>query len=195
MRHENGQSLLEAIVAVSVGILIVSALTFATIFSLRNANFAKTAVQATKLAQEGIERTRSGRDRSSTISISGTAVTSWDGSSITSCSGLTVKSDSIWCYPITQTSGCDNPPPAGDGGKCYFTVSDIGVLTNIGFDQLSIPSAAEPIPQTSPVFRRVVTLSDDSGTYTTQKTVTVIVTWTDFTGAHESRLTTILRKL
>jgi len=198
MHRDKGQSLIEVIVACSVGILVVAALTFATIFSLRNANFAKNSAQATKLAQEGIERVRTGRDRNECINniVPPNTVQSWNDGN-TNCSG----SGSIWNYQITKAGGCDNPglPAPGDGGKCYFNVDSLGALTNIGFDYINlttpIPSAAEGIPVANPVFRRVVILSDDAGSYQTQKTVTVIVTWTDFSGPHESKLTTILRKL
>lgn len=61
--NEQGQTLLEMIVVITVGIIIVGALTFATIGSLRNANFAKNQVQATKLSQEALENVRSIRDR------------------------------------------------------------------------------------------------------------------------------------
>lgn len=66
-RVEAGQTLIEVIVASSVGILVVLALTFAVIFSLRNANLAKNQAQATKLAQEGIERMKSLRDRDGAV--------------------------------------------------------------------------------------------------------------------------------
>ncbi len=62
-----GQTLLEVIVASAVGVLVVSALTFAVIFSLRNANLAKNQAQATKLAQAGIERMRGLRDRNGAV--------------------------------------------------------------------------------------------------------------------------------
>lgn len=176
-----GQSLIEVIIASAVGILVVTALTFAVIFSLRNANFAKTSAQATQLAQEGIERVRTGRDRNECINnLSG--VNSWNGSSSdTSCMG----SGSIWTYSIN--TACSNPL----NPNCYFNVTDKGVL-NYLISESSVPDLADPI---EPNFKRVVILSDDSTTYTTQKTVTVIVQWTDFAGPHQSILTTILRKL
>ena len=71
MRREKGQSLIEVMIAVTVGILVVTALTFATIFSLRNANFAKSSAQATKLAQEGIEKVRTLRDRDGAVNYPG----------------------------------------------------------------------------------------------------------------------------
>lgn len=67
--NQRGQTLLEMIVVITVGIIIVGALTFATIASLRNANLAKNQAQATKLAQEGIENVRAIRDRSLSNSV------------------------------------------------------------------------------------------------------------------------------
>lgn len=168
VQTQNGQSLLEVIIAVTVGILVVSALSFAVIYSLRNANLSKASAQATKLAQEGIERVRTGRDRSSSI-IGIPPVTSWTGNG--------GPGTAIWDYQINV-----NCTPT-----CYFNISSAGVLSYV----LS-PASAESIP---PNFKRVVILSDESTTYYKQKTVIVIVTWKDFSGEHESRLTTFLRKL
>lgn len=196
--NQYGQSLLEVIIAMTVGILVVVALVFATIFSLRNAAFAKNSAQATKLAQEGIERVRLGRDRDSSISILGSSVTSWNGNSVTWCSGsITIKSDSIWCYPIRVSGGCDNP---STDGKCYFNIDPSGVLTPTAFAFVStstvpFPTLTESVSSGNQVFKRMILLSDDASSYQNQKTATVIVRWTDFAGSHESRLTTILRKL
>lgn len=166
MSNEKGQSLLEVIVAVTVGILVVSALTFATIFSLRNAGFAKASAQATKLAQEGIERVRTGRDRTAAITgdfqLSNQSITSWDDPD------LWANRISINCIP-----------------NCYFKVNPSGELQYLTGPQLV---------ETNGQFKRVVILSDDAS-YQIEKKVTVIVTWTDFSGPHESRLTTILRRL
>lgn len=204
--RQAGQSLIEVIIAISVGILVVTALTIATIFSLRNAQFSKNSAQATQLAQEGIDRVRTGRDRNQCINgLTSPSVNSWDGNnSDPNCSVPAVPgSGSIWVYQITNTnSGCDNPPPTGNGGKCYFNVDPSGVLKTdfSGFDFVPtaikpMPTIAESIPPTNPVFKRAVLLSDDPTNYTTQKTVTVIVQWSDFSGLHESKLTTVLRKL
>lgn len=184
MPYEKGQSLIEVIIAATIGILVVAALTFATIFSLRNASFARNSVQATKLAQEGIERVRTGRDRNSSVTVSPpTLVRSWDGDGS--------PGSAIWDYQITGIGKCDDPSL----GKCYFKVDSTGALTYIGYAAASFPvSFAEGIPTANPVFKRVVLLSDDS-IYATRKTVTIVVQWTDLSGIHESKLTTILRKL
>lgn len=68
--NTKGQTFIEMTVVISVGILVVSGLVFATISSLRNANFAKNQAQVTKLAQEGIERVRGIRDQDGTVNFS-----------------------------------------------------------------------------------------------------------------------------
>ena len=189
MYSDKGQSLMELVVVIAVIIIVVAALTFATIASLRNANLAKNQAQATKLAQEGLERVRTGRDRKRPIFVIGIAtVDSWSGTG------------PIWGYHIS--GDCDRPDltPAG---LCYFNVDSTGQLDNKAFASTSFPSLSEGIPSDNPVFRRVILLSDDlnhdknfsNDDFQNQKEVTAIVNWIDFAGSHESRLTTILRKI
>ncbi len=160
MSHEKGQSLIEVIVAATVGIMVVGALTFATIFSLRNAQFAKASSQATKLAQEGIEKARTLRDRDGLVNYTGGSV------SISKFSDL---------YNSAFSFSCPS--------NCYFYFDAVGTLT--GGTSVNI----EPI---SPNFQRQFLIEDaESG----QKKITALVRWSDFAGSHESRLTTILRKL
>ncbi len=158
-QFETGQSLLEVVIAMTVGILVVTALVFATIFSLRNAQFAKTSAQATKLAQEGLERVRILRDRDGRIDY-----TRGDGS-------LTSKFSDLWLL----TFACPT--------NCYFYFNTSEILTGYSADRF------ESVP---PNFQRQFQIENNG---TDQKKVTVIVKWTDFAGPHESRLTTILRKL
>lgn len=186
--RQTGQTLLELVIVISVSVIVIGALVFATIASLRNASFSKNQSQATKLAQEGIEKVRVARDRNNIINISSTAVRSWNGSG---------SGDAIWDYHITGNSAafCETVQPPNISGKCYFNLSSDGSLQNIGFASATFPVTAESIPPSPPsIFQRVVTLSDgDDWQYAKQ--VSVIVQWTDFAGVHESRLTTILRKL
>lgn len=186
--RQSGQTLIELMVVIAVSVIVIGALVFATIASLRNAQFSKNQAQATKLAQEGIERVRVGRDRNQCITSLDINVKSWNGdSSNTNCPGP----GSIWTYSITGTnSNCENPTVLS---KCYFSVDSGGSLTVKGYSQTSFPQNAEGIPTATPVFKRAITLSDDSTTFASQKTVTSIVIWNDFSGQHESRLTTILR--
>lgn len=158
-----GQSLIEVIVAVTVGILIVSALVFATIFSLRNASFASNSAQATKLAQEGIEKLRTLRDRDGSVSYS-----------IPPDFQAEKFSDLFPAAPINFS--CSAP------ANCYFYFHGGTLAGRIG-------ASFEEIP---PRFQRQVIIE---GGEANQKQFTVIVKWRGFANEHESRLTTILRKL
>lgn len=191
IKNETGESLLEVIIAISVGILVVMALTIATIFSLRNAQGARNSAQATQLAQEGIERVRTGRDRNALINgltpaatncpVSGSsgAVNSWNGSSTGS---------SIWnCIISGSVFG-------GSGVDAYFRLSTDPLTPN----DLTYINATPTFPTTAEsigIFKRAVILADTAGDYGLQKTITVVVQWSDFSGTHESRLSTILRKI
>lgn len=181
--NDSGQSLVEVIVAATVGIIVVVALTFATIFSLRNANFAKNSAQATKLAQEGLEKVRIGRDRDQCIVGMDGSVQSWNGGN-SSCGG----NGSIWAYQIDGYCGNSSVVPPT---YCYLGFNGFNLQWLASAN--NFPNNAEDL--LGGQFKRVVILSDNPSEYTTQKTVTVIVLWNDTTGPHESKLTTILRKL
>lgn len=175
---EEGQGLLELVIVITVVVIVLGGLTVATISTIRNASFSKNQILATKLAQEGIERVRAGRDRNY-------AITGLPG--ITSWNGDTTGTGSIWANPL-EGSCADSiaSPPT----YCYFKIESDGRLTFLS-SQSSIPSGAENI---APNFRRVAIVGDYSIPFATQKKVTVIVGWTDVSGTHESKLITILRK-
>lgn len=182
-----GSSLIEVIISATVGVLVVTALTFATIFSIRNANFAKNSAQATKFAQEGLEWVRSGRDKNECIINLDSSVQSWNGGN-SLCAG-----GSIWDFQIKGAvpGKCENTTI--ENHRCYFIVNSAGQMNHTG-SWNTFPSVYQGVPAGHPnPFKRVVTLSDDAN-YTEQKTATVIVQWTDFSGDHESRLSTILRR-
>lgn len=157
---EAGQTLIELVVVVGVLVIVVGALTFATIASIRNAQFSKNQAQATKLAQEGIERVRTLRDRDRADSIS------YNDGSLTAG-----KFSDLWLITLR----C----PA----NCYFYFNPSGVLIS------ATSSNAELI--SSGTFKRQFQIEDYASD---QKKVTSVVTWIDFSGSHESRLTTILRR-
>jgi len=60
--NNSGQSLVEVIAAIGIVLLILTGIITATTYSVRNARFAKTQSQATKLANELNEWIRSKRD-------------------------------------------------------------------------------------------------------------------------------------
>lgn len=183
-----GQSLIELVIVVAVIVMVVGGLVFTTISSLRNASLAKNQAQATKLAQEGLEKARVGRDRNQAINALNSNVDSWNG--------VTDGSKAVWNYQINGNCGNSTPPPPTPPTYCYFNVSNVGALTYFATSSI-VPPGAEQIPPApaTPLFYRMIILSDDSTTYNQQKTVTSIVKWTDFAGEHTSKLTTILRKL
>lgn len=168
--NEKGQSLLEVIVVMTVGIVVISSLVFATIVSLRNAQFAKNQSLATKFAQEGIEQVRSDRDRNA--SIKGLRSTS---------DVLTWNDNNFWNLEISNS--CFQP--------CYFKLLSGGDIQAL--NSITISDAAQI--SGNPQFKRVVVLSDNSQTFKTEKSVSVIVSWTDFAGDHQSKLSTVLRRL
>jgi len=64
---KSGQSLIEAIVAMAVALLIISGLVSAVIIAVKNSQFARNQSLATQYASEGLEWIRSQRDNSWTI--------------------------------------------------------------------------------------------------------------------------------
>lgn len=190
MLSEKGQTLIELIVVVAVSVIVIGALVFAIIASLRNASFSKNQAQATKYAQEGIERVRVGRDRNKAVTIAGTTeVKSWNGDIF--------GQGAFWDYPIYNLCG-------SGGLQCYFKVSQDGSLNNFA-SRNTFPDPGND-PELPDQFKRVIIITDSSDTtctslfvadycYKVQKEVTSIVRWTDFSGPHESRLTVILRKI
>lgn len=159
MRRESGQTLLELIVVIAVIVLVVGALVFATISSLRNARLAQNQVQATKLAQEGIEKVRSIRDRDGPVNYSGTpGATDFNG----------LYQNSFAC-PI----------------NCYFYFNSLGILS----------SGTSANSELITPFQRQFQIEDEGASSSGQKKITSRVTWTDFAGSHESKLTTVLRKI
>lgn len=178
--QEKGATLMELLIVVLISTIIVGALVFATIASLRNAQFSKNQTQATKLAQEGIEKIRTARDRNQCINfVSGNVnINSWDGDN-TRCNGT--GTSSFWSYQIN--GNCNN---------CNFNINSDGKLQNFNASADVPPLGAEqPIPS----FRRYAVITDDASSFNKSKKVTVIVAWTDFSGSHTSKLTTILRRI
>lgn len=160
MWSNKGQSLIELVVVVAVAVIVVSALTFAAIASLRNASFAKSQAQATKLAQEGLEKVRTLRNRDGPVDYIRADLTH------------TSKFSDLWSIIFTCPT------------NCYFFLNDAGVLMG------GIATSFESIESN---FKRLFQIEED-GFSSSRKKITVIVKWTDFSGEHESKLTTVLRK-
>ncbi len=184
VNSENGQTLIELIVVVSVSVIVVGALVFATIASLRNAQFSKNQAQATKLAQEGLEIVRSSRDQNSEIVGAcgfGYTYFNWNGdTSDPICSGVSCYS--IWNCQIFNT--CTQ--------HLYFQLEPGALLVNSCGSSVPVNNYTDVYGDGK--FYRAIIISDDSN-YRSQKIVTAVVQWTDFSGTHQSKLTTVLGNL
>ena len=163
-----GQSLIELIIVIALTVLIVGALTFATIASLRNADLANSQIQATKLAQEGLEKVKIIRDRNTSGDVF------YDDDTTNENHIHTIFSD-FWAI----TFSCE-----GAERNCDF-MFDSGVLRQAG------SNSAEHIPDS--IFYRQIQIAGEGNT--NQKTITSIVKWSDFSGEHQSVLTTILGRI
>lgn len=161
-RRERGQSLMELVVVIAMTIVVVSALVFSTIASLRNANLAQNQIQATKLAQQGLERVRSLRDRDGKVDYTRADLTH------------TEKFSDLW----EITFNC----PA----NCFFFFTSAGILTG------GTEANFEDVP---PNFFRQFQMEEEGSDPKLQKKITAVVKWSDFSGSHESRLTTVLRRI
>jgi Tfp pilus assembly protein PilV len=77
----SGQSLVEAIVAVGITLLVITGLVVLAVGAVRSATLARNRSLAVQYAQEGLEALRSVRDRSfSELPSSGTSRVVWTGS-------------------------------------------------------------------------------------------------------------------
>jgi type II secretory pathway pseudopilin PulG len=178
IQNQNGYTLAEVIISILVSIMVIGALTFAMISSLRNAQLAKRQSQATKYAQEGLEKVRSIRDR---------------GGSVVNFSTAAIFTD-LWTIDMSASGLCS---VAGSRGPCYFKLGANSLVGAAGPNDTEIINSSVGIG----VFKRQIQISDQGcgsppqDCYLTEKQVTSVVTWIDFAGTHESKLTTILRKI
>ena len=181
MHNESGQTLVELIVVIAVGIIIAVSLTFAAVSTIRNNQFAKSSIQATKLAQEALEQVKIGRDRNACILPINTlgSVNSWNGNST---DGRCPGSGKIWDYQLNS----DCPPTCFN--SWFFTVDSDGVI-NVKGNGSGIPPTIQPVNG----FTTAIMLTDTTSSVGNEKTATAIVKWSDFSGTHQSTLKTILR--
>lgn len=188
MLREKGQSLLEITISIGVAIIIIMALTVITITGLRNSQFAQDQVQATKYAQDWLEQVRVIRDRDGYVYInsgSSSTPTSWSTSGWTGCGPVPGCSFTIGTFISGSPSFCSTVLPSSTALPCLYS-----------------PTSTQPISGT--VFSRTITIRDcnakppppildpDPKCIGKQRKVTVVVSWSDASGMHDSQLSTIL---
>lgn len=159
-----GQSLIELVVVIALITLVVGALTFGMIISLRNADLANSQIQATKLAQEGLEKVKAIKNQD----IEGVVNYRVDADRTLR------KFSQLWDISFS----CGDPP------NCYFKLDSSGRLNGV-----NIVTDTEVVP--GGIFKRQISIEGPSdNTFT----ITSIIKWSDFSGEHESRLKTFLGK-
>lgn len=155
--NEHGETLLELTMAAGLAVLVIAALTITTIIGLRNSQLSQNQTQATKLAQEGLEKVRSLRSRNQTVCLVSNSPQNWDD---------LYASDFVKTEFKFGGSGCPEPATS-----------------------LAVSSAPDLSPTNDLPFTRRIYLEKSSSN---QITVTSLVSWTDYSGPHQTQLITIL---
>lgn len=175
----SGQSLMELVIGIGLVTVVAGAIAIVSINGLQNTQFAKNQVQATKLAQESLEKVRTiknfnyGVCTRSQVELGG------------ACSIWT----NIWSMQFGEETTCQG---------CSFALFDNGVNTctvNTGTGTTTTTpfclkySAARA--DLGNGFTGQVFIEDEA---TSQKRITSRVFWTDSSGEHSSDLVTILSR-
>lgn len=165
-----GQTLLELVVGLGLLTVIVGALAIVTTNSLRNSQFSKNQVQATKLAQENMEKVRTIKSSDFGVCLQGESVCStWEN---------------IWAVNFgRQQTGCTI--------GCTFYPEDGCTVTGDEEKPLCLRYQANPISVGENFTGQIIIEDEDVN----QKRVTSRVSWVDATGNHSSELVTILSRI
>ncbi|MBI2011561.1 hypothetical protein HYS91_02215 [Candidatus Daviesbacteria bacterium] len=162
--NNKGQSLLEITIALGVAVLVITALTVTTLIGLRNSQFSQNQVQATKLAQEGLEKIKQMRNRN-------TYICSEDGTNYS------------WKIDEAPTANIWQNLPVGTSSAYYF------IPTQGNCELKNALNTSET--QLSGIFHRKIFVENINGEQM-QKKFTAQVYWDDPSGSHKSELITIL---
>lgn len=165
-----GQSLLEIIIAIGIAIVIVIAITIITTQGLYNSQLSKNQLQATKYAQEGLEKLRSFKETNTPFDSSGTLLYWYN---------LTPQ---IWVPTIsTLCSSCN----------FMFQSCSVSSICPTGSKLTRFnPATSDGESLQGGLFYRKILIDDSLSP--NQKKFISIVSWGDFVGGHESQLETVL---
>jgi Tfp pilus assembly protein PilV len=173
-----GQTLIELIISIALILIIITGVTILTVKGLQNSQFSRNQVQATKLAQEGIEKMRTIRDNNFTVC-------GWAGNA------TGVVSEGLW--GAACPAGCRYLIRQSSTTACSVTTSALWI------EYTASTTTTENIPVGGVTFKRyvVVTNANDlSGSASNNvKNIDVVVSWTDSSGTHESKVSTVLTKI
>lgn len=166
LKNQKGSTLLEVLVSLALVLFVVTALTITTINGLKNSQLSQNQLQATKLAQEGVEQVKQARERNCEIHLTADSTPYvWYGPGV-SLFSRTISADFELNVPGVSLAGAPPPPPV-----CSLDqVASDEVLDN--------------------KFNRKIIIQDDK--IINKKKVIVKVSWTDFSGPHTTEVATIL---
>lgn len=171
-KNEKGQSLIEVLVVGIVSAIMILALIMIILNSLKNAQFAQNQTQATKLAQDTIDKIRILRDKNSSLAISGT-----------------------YCFNAIWPTVTTDPLYCGTNKYCYFKSPSDTSIDFVGTDFYP-PGTPTLVTEDLPGgFSRQIRVSQTDTTYpNTFVNLIVTINWSDSSGAHSSQLETIITK-
>lgn len=177
--NQKGQNILELVVGLGLVAVVAVAISIMTINSLQNTQFSKNQSQATKLAQEMIEKVRTVKDANFGV-----------------CTQAQVAGNQT-CSTWEESWANQYGTITGDciaNQTCTFVV---GAACNTAFTGTveSKPFCLRHSPTALDLgdgFTGQVFIEDEQGN---QKRVTVRVLWTDVSGAHNSELVTVLSRI
>jgi hypothetical protein len=189
MKHlfsDKGQTLIEVIAAIGIGSIIIVALLSLATRSNRNANFASTSSQATKLSQQGLEIIRN----IDSVNFPG-AVTRLAA-----------------CDPMCNMTNIYSETYGNLAGQYNFVLVKLNTGVCVGINEswcldyggLTDPPLEE-ISADLGNFTREVRIEDadnpcnDTLPPTESKLVTVVVRWDDPSGSHDAQVSTCISNL
>lgn len=173
MLNLKGQTLLELVVGMSLITVVIGALAITTTYSLRNTQFSKNQAQATKLAQENLEKVRTIKSSNYGVCPDGQVpCLTWE---------------EIWDEKFGKAGSCS-------ALGCTYIPTNNCTVTDDLVKALCLTYSAAPV-NIGNGFTAQVIIEDDVASSGTQKTVTSRVFWTDTTGEHSSDLVTVFSKL
>ena len=168
-KNFKGQSILEIVILVGAIALIGTGLAALTLISLRNSQFSKNQIQATKLAQEAIDQVKTIKDR--------------DYAVCSSANPATDKWSEIWVH---CTSACNFTLQKGPATNLNCKSSGLNIADPFYLKSYNSTDAA-----IGTVFSRKIIITDLNNN---EEKVEVSVSWSDSSGTHKSDLFTILTK-
>jgi len=177
---EKGQSLIDIVISLGLLLVIISALSIATINGLRNSQFSRNQIQATKRAQDAMEQIRSIKANNYGVCINTNGPV-----------GCGLWSD-IWSRTMGVSGSCTDcrfrllTTPAQ--AACQATGNALKPICLIESSSLDTLSNG---------FKQDIFVEDEKAAgvkVPNQLKITVKVSWTDTSGTHESVLATILSK-